>query len=97
MVGSWRVGGIQLLCAKPLAPLLFAWPTFSAFIPGDGSSESEVDDEKDGCDSSCMPLSEVLGWASSEPRKVSLLQEDGDRSPVLPDKHNDIFWVVGGG
>ena len=63
MVGSWRVGGIQLLCAKALAPLLFAWPTFSAFIPGDSSSEGEVDDEKDGCDSSCMPLAEgVLGW-----------------------------------
>ena len=45
----------------------------------------------------CHLRKEFSAGASLEPRKVSLLQEDGDRSPVLPDKHNDIFWVVAGG
>lgn len=55
-------------------------------------------DEEDGCDQVARDLrAEFSAGASSEPRKGSLFQRDGDGSPVLPDKRNGIFSVVAGG
>ncbi|XP_077926932.1 ADP-ribosylation factor-like protein 6-interacting protein 6 isoform X3 [Halichoerus grypus] len=78
-------------------PVTFSRPAFSAFAQGDSWGEGEVDEE-DGCDQVARDLrAEFSAGASSEPRKGSLFQRDGDGSPVLPDKRNGIFSVVAGG
>ncbi|KAF3824462.1 hypothetical protein GH733_008747 [Mirounga leonina] len=78
-------------------PVTFSQPAFSAFAQGDSWGEGEVDEE-DGCDQVARDLrAEFSAGASSEPRKGSLFQRDGDGSPVLPDKRNGIFSVVAGG
>ncbi|XP_044769229.1 ADP-ribosylation factor-like protein 6-interacting protein 6 isoform X2 [Neomonachus schauinslandi] len=78
-------------------PVTFSGPAFSGFAQGDSWGEGEVDEE-DGCDQVARDLrAEFSAGASSEPRKGSLFQRDGDGSPVLPDKRNGIFSVVAGG
>uniref|UniRef100_A0A7N5JH24 ADP-ribosylation factor-like protein 6-interacting protein 6 n=2 Tax=Ailuropoda melanoleuca TaxID=9646 RepID=A0A7N5JH24_AILME len=77
-------------------PVTFSRPAFSAFTQGDSWGEGEVDEE-DGCDQVARDLrAEFSAGASSEPRKGSLLQRDGDGdgSPVLLDKRNGIFSAV---
>ncbi|XP_026348579.2 ADP-ribosylation factor-like protein 6-interacting protein 6 isoform X2 [Ursus americanus] len=78
-------------------PVTFSRPAFSAFTQGDSWGEGEVDEE-DGCDQVARDLrAEFSAGASSEPRKGSLLQRDGDGSPVLLDKRNGIFSAVASG
>ncbi|XP_059967399.1 ADP-ribosylation factor-like protein 6-interacting protein 6 [Mesoplodon densirostris] len=60
---------------------------------GDSWGEGEVDEEE-GCN---QVARDVRAGASSEPRKDSLLQPDGDGSPALPDKRKGIFSADAGG
>ncbi|XP_060008855.1 ADP-ribosylation factor-like protein 6-interacting protein 6 isoform X4 [Lagenorhynchus albirostris] len=68
----------------------FDQPAFSAFTQRDSWGEGEVDEEE-GCNRVARDLrAEFSAGASSEPRKDSLLRPDGDGSPALPDKRNEL-------
>ncbi|XP_047403403.1 ADP-ribosylation factor-like protein 6-interacting protein 6 isoform X3 [Sciurus carolinensis] len=66
-------------------------PVYSVFTQGDSWGEGEVDEEE-GCDQVARDLrAEFSAGASSEPRRgPQLLPPDGDGSPVLPDKRNEL-------
>ncbi|XP_008574442.1 PREDICTED: ADP-ribosylation factor-like protein 6-interacting protein 6 isoform X3 [Galeopterus variegatus] len=77
-------------------PAPFPRPVYSSFSQGDSWGEGEVDEEE-GCDQVARDLrAEFSAGASSEPRRGSLLSQDGDESPVLLDKRNGIFPAAAG-